>query len=80
MDALTDNFNNEESKISFNRKELIEQFKKVRSFSEELVKPLKTEDFVIQSMPDVSPTKWHLGHVSWFFEAFILNNTVKKKL
>jgi len=77
MDTLSDNFNNEESKISFNRKELIEQFKKVRSFSEELVKPLKTEDFVIQSMPDVSPTKWHLGHVSWFFEAFILNNTVK---
>jgi len=46
-------------------------------FSEELAKPLKTEDYVIQSMPDVSPTKWHLGHVSWFFEAFILSKAIK---
>jgi ergothioneine biosynthesis protein EgtB len=45
----------------------------VRQFSEELTKPLETEDYVIQSMPDVSPTKWHLAHTSWFFETFVLS-------
>jgi ergothioneine biosynthesis protein EgtB len=37
-----------------------------------LCKPLVTEDYVVQSMPDVSPTRWHLAHVSWFFETFLL--------
>ena len=67
MGTLIDTSNNKESKISLNKKELIERFKNVRSFSKKLAKPLKTEDFVIKSMPDVSPTKWHLGYVSWFF-------------
>lgn len=58
------------------RDQLIKRFKAVRSFTEELTKPLKIEDFVIQSMPDVSPTKWHLGHTSWFFEAFVLKDAV----
>ena len=53
-----------------------EQYQKVRSFSEELCKPLETEDYVIQSMPDVSPTRWHLAHVSWFFETFLLEPTI----
>jgi ergothioneine biosynthesis protein EgtB len=51
----------------------IEQYRKVRRFSEHLCEPLVTEDYVIQSMPDVSPTKWHLAHVSWFFETFLLS-------
>lgn len=51
---------------------LIERYQQVRRFSEYLCKPLLTEDYVIQSMPDVSPTKWHLAHVSWFFETFLL--------
>src|SRR2546425_12081438 len=46
----------------------VEQYQNVRRFSEHLCEPLVTEDYVIQSMPDVSPTKWHLAHVSWFFE------------
>jgi len=56
------------------RSSLARRFRLVREFTEELCKPLETEDYVIQSMPDVSPTKWHLGHTSWFFEAFVLGN------
>ncbi len=50
-----------------------ERFLSVRRFSEELARPLAPEDCVVQSMPDVSPTKWHLAHTSWFFETFILS-------
>lgn len=50
-----------------------ERYRSIRTFSEELARPLSTEDYVIQSMPDVSPTKWHLAHTSWFFETFILS-------
>jgi ergothioneine biosynthesis protein EgtB len=52
--------------------DLIARYEQVRSFSEQLCAPLVDEDYVIQSMPDVSPTKWHLAHISWFFETFIL--------
>ncbi len=55
-----------------NKEILIQNYKKIRSFTESLCKTLITEDYVIQSMPDVSPTKWHLAHTSWFFETFIL--------
>ncbi len=51
---------------------LLREYKKIRQLSEQFCKPLATEDYVIQSMPDVSPTKWHLAHTSWFFEAFVL--------
>src|SRR5512143_263171 len=44
----------------------------VRLLTEKLCLPLVTEDYVVQSMPDVSPTKWHLAHTSWFFETFVL--------
>lgn len=54
------------------REYLIEQYQQVRNFSEFICQPLATEDYVIQSMPDVSPTKWHLAHTSWFFETFLL--------
>jgi len=55
------------------RNNLIERYRAVRSFSNQLCNPLVTEDYVVQSMPDVSPTKWHLAHTSWFFEAFVLS-------
>jgi ergothioneine biosynthesis protein EgtB len=51
---------------------LATQYLQVRQFTEKLCQPLTTEDYVIQSMPDVSPTKWHLAHTSWFFETFVL--------
>lgn len=50
----------------------LKPFRQVRAVTEQLCKPLQTEDYVIQSMDDVSPPKWHLAHVSWFFEAFLL--------
>lgn len=48
------------------------RFKVVRMQSERICAPLVTEDYVIQSMDDVSPPKWHLAHTSWFFENFLL--------
>jgi len=44
----------------------------VRQRSQALCRSLEPEDFVIQTMPDASPTKWHLAHVTWFFETFLL--------
>ncbi len=44
----------------------------VRARTEQLCEPLEVEDYVVSSMPDVSPTKWHLAHTSWFFETFVL--------
>ena len=51
---------------------MLNQYRTVRAFSEKICEPLIPEDYVIQSMPDVSPTKWHLAHTSWFFETFLL--------
>ena len=44
----------------------------VRRRSVDICAPLKTEDYVVQPVVDVSPPKWHLGHITWFFETFIL--------
>jgi len=52
--------------------ELKDQYRRVRNRSKEICSTLKTEDYVVQPIVDVSPPKWHLGHTSWFFESFIL--------
>lgn len=57
---------------AWDRSRLQARYTEVRSFTERLAAPLAVEDQVIQSMPDVSPTKWHLAHTTWFFETFVL--------
>ena len=52
--------------------DLLARYRQIRAFSEGLCATLEPEDCVVQSMPDVSPTKWHLAHTSWFFETFIV--------
>ncbi|CAB5027466.1 MAG: ergothioneine biosynthesis protein EgtB [Actinobacteria bacterium] len=51
---------------------LLERYSDVRARTESLAAPLTAEDQTVQSMPDASPTKWHRGHVTWFFETFVL--------
>jgi ergothioneine biosynthesis protein EgtB len=51
---------------------LLARFHQIRDFTNGLCADLEPEDCVVQSMPDVSPTKWHLAHTTWFFETFIL--------
>ena len=51
---------------------LLEKYLAVRKRTEDICKPLHTEDYVVQPIVDVSPPKWHIGHTTWFFETFIL--------
>lgn len=55
---------------------LLSRYRQVRHLTETLCDTLVPEDFVVQTMEDVSPTKWHLAHVSWFFETFVLREFV----
>ena len=55
---------------------LASKYREVREQSLALARPLSAEDSCVQSMPDASPTKWHLAHGSWFFETFILESAV----
>lgn len=53
--------------------QLFDRYQKVRQITEEICAPLQAEDYQIQSCLEVSPPKWHLAHVSWFFESFVLS-------
>jgi ergothioneine biosynthesis protein EgtB len=55
---------------------LLDRFHQIRKFTDALSADLEPEDCVVQSMPDVSPTKWHLAHTTWFFETFILKKFI----
>lgn len=54
------------------RAALTSEYRRIRGFTASLAAPLAPEDCVVQSMADVSPTKWHLAHITWFFERFVL--------
>ena len=54
------------------RDSALDHYRTVRARTEALAAPLSSEDQTVQSMPDVSPTKWHRAHTTWFFENFIL--------
>ena len=56
---------------------ILQRFHRVRQQSINLCKPLQKEDYVVQPVVDVSPPKWHLGHTTWFFETFILQEFMK---
>jgi ergothioneine biosynthesis protein EgtB len=47
-------------------------YRRIRAVTTALCEPLEPEDYVVQSMPDASPAKWHLAHTTWFFEQFLL--------
>ncbi|WP_143310511.1 ergothioneine biosynthesis protein EgtB [Chitinophaga vietnamensis] len=57
--------------------DLREKYITIRKRSEDICAPLKTEDYVVQPVVDVSPPKWHLGHTTWFFETFLLSPNAK---
>ncbi len=48
------------------------EYRRIRKASELICEPLEIDDYGVQTMPDVSPPKWHLAHTSWFFETFLL--------
>ncbi len=52
--------------------ELRRAYAAVRAQTMALVEGLSAEDCMLQSMAEASPVKWHLAHVTWFFETFVL--------
>jgi ergothioneine biosynthesis protein EgtB len=58
--------------VPLDARDLCAAFLVTRATTERLARPLSAEDAAVQSMPDASPAKWHLGHTTWFFETFVL--------
>src|SRR3982751_230430 len=54
-----------------NTQRLLELYQQVRARTMEIVAPLETEDYVIQTAEFMSPPRWHIGHTSWFFETLL---------
>ncbi len=54
------------------RRQLLDRYRGVRSWTGKLAGPLEVEDYVVQSMEDASPVRWHLAHTTWFFETFVM--------
>jgi dimethylhistidine N-methyltransferase len=70
--ATTDEMRTRTESAGGLRPSLLERYARVRQASLDRAAPLSAEDQQAQSMPDCSPTKWHLAHVTWFFETFLL--------
>ena len=56
---------------------LSDRYRATRQATEALCEPLEIEDYVVQSMSNASPTKWHLAHTTWFFETFVLSSAAQ---
>jgi ergothioneine biosynthesis protein EgtB len=56
------------------RQELIACYQRIRNTSAAICAPLSLDDYQIQSIVETSPPKWHLAHVTWFFETFLLQD------
>ena len=54
---------------------LMDDYRSVRQFTQQIINPLSPEDCMVQSMDDVSPTRWHIAHTTWFFETFVLKES-----